>query len=160
MADHGSARAKEFEAIKRRDQANLVDFLVNDTELAFIFLETAQISDSPVHVQGLIKEAQKALASVRHFLERVEIRFNGTKFTKERIFWNKPLSRFQSDVWLTDYFLHVLGILILFSRVVTVAALRFIGIVENGGNHLDQLLHEEWLLDEGPSVVQNQQITT
>jgi hypothetical protein len=72
MADYDSGRAEEFEAIKRRDQANLVDFLVNDTELAFIFLETAQISDSPVHVQGLIKEAQKALASVRHFLERVE----------------------------------------------------------------------------------------
>jgi hypothetical protein len=54
---------------------------VNDTELAFIFLESAQISDNPAHIQGLIKEAQKALASVRHFSEQIEDPFERSKIS-------------------------------------------------------------------------------
>jgi hypothetical protein len=67
-----SERELELEAIKIEAQKNLVNFLLNDIELAFTFLETAQISDNAQHVQALRQKSRTALASIRHFEGRVE----------------------------------------------------------------------------------------
>jgi hypothetical protein len=67
--------AEEFEAMK--GHCTLSDFLLSEILFAFAFLDTARICGSPAHAEKLVDDARTALASVRHFLKRIEDPFVG-----------------------------------------------------------------------------------
>ena len=84
-----SEKELDLEAIKIEAQENLVNFLLNDIELAFTFLETARISDNAQHVQSLRDKSRTALVSIRHFESQIEDPESGMRSTKGQTVWNR-----------------------------------------------------------------------
>jgi hypothetical protein len=77
-----SGKELDLEALKIEAQENLVNFLLNDIDLAFTFLETARISDNVQHVQSLREKSRTALASIRHLKVKLKIRKSGMRSVK------------------------------------------------------------------------------
>ena len=60
--------------LKARTQANLIQYLNIDLDLAFTFLETARIvaESNARHSKSAVEKARTALASIRKFQRHVE----------------------------------------------------------------------------------------
>lgn len=71
MADYPDWRLREA---RRQGQAVLIDFINADLDLAFTFLEIAQVEgpDNPLHTSWTLPKAFAAVESIRHFIRKVE----------------------------------------------------------------------------------------
>lgn len=61
-----------FEALRRRSQSALIDFLRTDLNLAFTLIDSAALAPDPVRVAGLLGKARDALQAIEHFVPRVD----------------------------------------------------------------------------------------
>jgi hypothetical protein len=63
-------------ALDRREQgqAALVDFLTNEIDLAFTYLDTAKLATEPEHACSLLDQVRHAIRSTRHFCGRLQDR--------------------------------------------------------------------------------------
>ena len=55
-------------------QAALVDFLINEINLGFTYLETAGLATEPEHARSLLEQVRYGIAAARNFCGRVEDR--------------------------------------------------------------------------------------
>ena len=61
----------DFSALKRRNQENLIRFLVTEAELAFTFCDMVQNTHIPEHRAQLLENIRKAANALRYFDERI-----------------------------------------------------------------------------------------
>jgi hypothetical protein len=61
-------------AIRKKSQESLIEFLRGDIALGFTFLQTAEIDvvDDPAHSKAAVEKARKALNAIRYFVVRVD----------------------------------------------------------------------------------------